>query len=579
MTLKFRDKLIMLVLIILVIAGISYVLVSVQLAKNIERDITERIIKSNETYKVLTDISFEQLILQCRSVSDNPKFAAQLSTGDKATVQQGLQETNTLNNFNSSIFVAISPVGQVLAYLGTQMASMTSSTNLSQRPEVAGALSGLDNGGFWEEGGKLYRVAACPTIANNQVLGAIVLGYEVDDSAAIGMAKVTTSNIAFVIDRKIVATNLTKDRDELLSALRANNSMLDQAMIKKSESDPLAFSIKGERFLGVASPVIASPGTDGQDKKVIATYVFFTSLDKALEPLAASQKVMLYVGVGVSVFALFVALIIINGVTRPVKQLSNAMKQVEAGNLDFEIKVTTKDEIGQLAMSFNDMTKGLKQKERVEGLFGKYLSPDVAKKVLEEQSLDGILKGEKATLSVMFADIRGFTPMSRGMDPQELINLLNSHFDESIDIINKYGGTVDKFIGDAIMSFFGAPVHYDDFYMRAINAAVQMQRASEKFNFQRKLEGKSPVNIGIGINTGDAIVGNIGSNKRLEYTVIGETVNIANRLCSVAQKGQIIISQSTYDLLPNKDIASRIEQVILKGVVEPVTVYEIIWKS
>ncbi|HMW32808.1 MAG TPA: adenylate/guanylate cyclase domain-containing protein, partial [bacterium] len=125
----------------------------------------------------------------------------------------------------------------------------------------------------------------------------------------------------------------------------------------------------------------------------------------------------------------------------------------------------------------------------------------------------------------------------------------------------------------------GAPVHYDDFYMRAINAAVQMQRAAEKFNFQRKLEGHPPINIGIGINTGEVVVGNIGSNKRLEYTVIGETVNIANRLCSVAKAGQIIVSQSTYDLLPNKSIASPIERVTLKGVAEPVTVYEILWKS
>jgi len=199
--------------------------------------------------------------------------------------------------------------------------------------------------------------------------------------------------------------------------------------------------------------------------------------------------------------------------------------------------------------------------------------------VLSEQSIDGILKGEKVKLSVMFTDIRGFTPMSRGMDPQAVINLLNSHFDEMIDIIDRHGGTLDKFIGDAIMAFFGAPMHYEDSHMRAINAAVQMQRAAEKFNFQRKLEGKEPVNIGVGINTGDVVVGNIGSNKRLEYTVIGETVNIANRLCSVAQKGQIIVSQSTYDVLETKGIARMINDVKLKGVEEAVTVYEILWKG
>ncbi|MBL7996334.1 HAMP domain-containing protein [bacterium] len=576
MTLKFRDKLILLVLVILIIAGTSYFFVSVQLAKRIKSDIVDRLSRSNVTYEEFNESYFSQLILQSRSVSDNPKFAAQLSTGDKATVQQGLDETNRINGFNSDIFVALSPSGEVLAYVGTEMKS---NINLSQRPEISGALSGIDNGGFWEENGKLIRVAASPTIANDQVLGAIALGYEVTDTVAAVISKVTNSHIAFLVSNKIVSTNMHDKRQELFDQFQQHKSELDHAMIKKTSSSAFEFTVGGEKYLGVASPVFASPGTEGEDKKVIATYVFFNSLDKALEPLVDSQKLMLIIGLGVAAIALFIGIIISHGVARPVALLASATREIAAGNLDFEVKVKSKDEIGLLASSFNEMTKGLKQKKRVEGLFGKYLSPDVAKKVLAEQSIDGILKGEKAMLSVLFTDIRGFTPMSRGMDPQALINLLNSHFDESIDIIDRYGGTLDKFIGDAILAFFGAPVHYDDFFMRAINAAVQMQRAVEKFNFQRKIEGKDPIHIGIGINTGDVIVGNIGSNKRLEYTVIGETVNIANRLCSVAKKGQIIISQSTYDLLPNKEIASAIEQVVLKGIAEPVTVYEILWKG
>lgn len=576
MRLKFRDKLILLVLVILIIAGTSYLVVSIQLAKRIKSDIVDRLTRSNVTYEEFNVSYFNQLILQSRSVSDNPKFAAQLSTGDKATVQQGLDETNRINGFNSDIFVALSPSGEVLAYVGTEMRS---NINLSQRPEISGALNGIDNGGFWEENGKLIRVAASPTIASEQVLGAIALGYEVTDTVASVIAKVTNSHIAFLIGGKIVATNMFDKRGEMLDQFQLHKAELDHAMIKKEPSPAFEFMIGEEKFLGVASPVFASPGTEDQDKKVIATYVFFNSLDKALEPLVASQKLMLIIGLAVAAVALLIGIVIAHGVSRPVALLANATREIAAGNLNFEVKVNSKDEMGLLADSFNEMTKGLKQKERVEGLFGKYLSPDVAKKVLAEQSIDGILKGEKAKLSVMFTDIRGFTPMSRGMDPQALINLLNSHFDESIDIIDRYGGTLDKFIGDAIMAFFGAPVHYDDYYMRAINAAVQMQRAVEKFNFQRKVEGKDPIHIGIGINSGDVVVGNIGSNKRLEYTVIGETVNIANRLCSVAKKGQIIISQSTHDLLPNKGIASAIEQVMLKGVAEPVTVYEILWKG
>lgn len=134
MRLKFRDKLILLVLVILIIAGTSYLVVSIQLAKRIKSDIVDRLTRSNVTYEEFNVSYFNQLILQSRSVSDNPKFAAQLSTGDKATVQQGLDETNRINGFNSDIFVALSPSGEVLAYVGTEMRS---NINLSQRPEIS----------------------------------------------------------------------------------------------------------------------------------------------------------------------------------------------------------------------------------------------------------------------------------------------------------------------------------------------------------------------------------------------------------------------------------------------------------
>ena len=575
MTLKFRDKLILLVMIPLLIAGAAYFLVSVQLADNIKKDITGRIERSNTTYEEFTKNYFELLIRTATSVSDNPKFSALLSTNDSPTILQGLKDAN--ENIQANILMALGAGGQVLATIDES--ENMRGINMSQIPEIGGALSGYDNGGFWTNDGHLFWIAAAPSIVDNQILGVVVLGYEVNDNAAATISKVTGSEISFVLDKGISATSLPDLRAQTLAELQNNRASLDSTILQKSSSRAFTFMLGQEMFIGVASPVFGAPERPGEEPRVLAPYVFFTSLDKALLPLRESQRVMLYVGIALSIVALVIASFFIGGISRPVRQLVEAMHDVSAGNLDREVQVTSKDEIGSLALSFNEMTKGLKQKERVEGLFGKYLSPDVAKKVLAEQSLDGILKGEKSTLSVMFTDIRGFTPMSRGMDPQELINLLNSHFDESIDIIDRYGGTLDKFIGDAIMAFFGAPVHYEDFYMRAINAAVQMQRATEKFNFQRKVEGKEPIHIGIGINTGDVVVGNIGSNKRLEYTVIGETVNLANRQCSVAKKGQVIISQSTYDLLPNKSIASPIDQVTLKGISEPVTVYEVVWKS
>jgi len=580
MTIKFRDKLIGLVLIILIIVGAASFWGFARIADSIEKDTIDRLTNSKTTYEEFNNSYFNQLQLQAVALTDNPRFVANLGTNDRPTIEHDLREFNLgEGKLNAEIFIALNNGGEVLGNAGLDRLGKQENINLRQRPEVAAALEGNDVGGVWLENGQLYSVAAASAIIADQVLGVIVLGRRVSDEACDVIQKVTTSNIAYLANGKIAATNLKDKRDNLLSEINQHKDMIDGVMIKKETSPAFRITIDGERYLAVASPILANPGTEGQDKKVIAAYIFFSSLDKALAPLTSTTRTVGFVGIGVVLLVLVVGYTITGGLNKPVKQLVEATKEIASGNLNFEVKVKTKDELGQLGIAFNDMTHGLRDKRRVEGLFGKYLSPDVAKKVLSEQSLDGILKGEKAKLSVMFTDIRGFTPMSRGMDPQELINLLNSHFDESIDIIDKYGGTLDKFIGDAIMAFFGAPVHYDDFFMRAINAAVQMQRASEKFNFQRKLEGKEPVSIGIGINTGDVVVGNIGSNKRLEYTVIGETVNIANRLCSVAKKGQIIISQSTYELLPNKDIAAPVENLMLKGVSETVTAYEIIWKS
>ncbi len=576
MTIKFRDKLLGLLLIVLAIAAAAFVIASDQMTSNIQADIVDRLAKSRTTYDEYTSSFFNQLILQVNSAADNPKFNFSLATNDKPTIQYAVEEYQ--NNLEADLLMAVNVAGDIMGNVGYQTKG---SSNIAQLPEVSGAIrEAVASGGFWVVNDSLYWITATPAIiGQTQLFGALVLGKQITDERATVISRVTNNHVAFLVGGQIVAKDSANDRKELLEELKKHRELLDQAMIRKQTSDPFYVKLQNETFIALASPIVASPGYEGMDDKVLGTFIFYSSLDNALRPLRAATQIVIYIGLGGGAIILLIGFALINGVTRPVTQLFTATKEIAAGNLDYRVNVKSRDELGQLSMQFNQMSQGLKEKERVEGLFGKYLSPEVARKVLSEQSIDGILKGEKVKLSVMFTDIRGFTPLSRGMDPQALINLLNSHFDEMIDIIDRYGGTLDKFIGDAIMAFFGAPVHYDDFYMRAINAAVQMQRASEKFNFQRKLEGKDPISIGVGINTGEVVVGNIGSNKRLEYTVIGETVNIANRLCSVAQKGQIIVSQSTYDLLESKTIARSIDNVKLKGVDEAVTVYEILWKG
>jgi adenylate cyclase len=206
---------------------------------------------------------------------------------------------------------------------------------------------------------------------------------------------------------------------------------------------------------------------------------------------------------------------------------------------------------------------------------GKYISPEVAKKVLENK--DGVaLKGEKRECAVMFTDIRGFTALSENEPPEKIVADLNEYFTLMVDVVIKYEGTLDKFIGDAIMAVWGAPVPFEDKELRSVKAGLEMQAVLAQFNKDRISKNLIPLTMGVGINTGIVVSGNLGSDKRSDYTVIGDEVNLASRLCSVAKPGQVLISDFTYRKLKGLVEVKTLEPVTLKGFSVPVNVYEVI---
>ena len=244
------------------------------------------------------------------------------------------------------------------------------------------------------------------------------------------------------------------------------------------------------------------------------------------------------------------------------------------GNLSVQVPVQTKDELGLLAGAFNDMIVGLREKERVTNILGKYVSPEVAKKILE--SGEGVaLKGERRDCVIMFTDIRGFTAMSENMAPEKLVADLNEYFSLMVDVVLKYEGTLDKFIGDAIMAVWGAPVPFEDKELRAVQCALDMQAVLARYNQVRLQNNRPALTMGIGINAGVVVSGNLGSDKRTDYTVIGEEVNLASRLCSKATPGQTLISESTYHKLKGLIDVKPLDPIPLKGFTEPVKVYEV----
>ena len=218
-----------------------------------------------------------------------------------------------------------------------------------------------------------------------------------------------------------------------------------------------------------------------------------------------------------------------------------------------------------------------KEKQFVEGTFGKYVSSQVVKELLKHPDLL-TLGGQKKNITIFFSDIRSFTTLSEGMDPQDLVNFLNEYLTEMTNLAFEYDGVVDKYIGDAMMAFWGAPIDDPEHPVKACRSAIRMLEELELLNIKWKKEGRPQINIGIGINTADVTIGNMGSEARFDYTVMGDGVNLASRLEAINKqyKTRIIISQYTYELVKDKFISRMIDKVAVKGKKEPVVIYELI---
>jgi len=213
-----------------------------------------------------------------------------------------------------------------------------------------------------------------------------------------------------------------------------------------------------------------------------------------------------------------------------------------------------------------------KTKRWVINIFGKYTSKAVVDDILKKAEKDQIdLKGEEREVTVLFADIRGFTSMSEKMTPHQVVQMLNKYLSEMTESIFVYEGTLDKYIGDCIMAIFNAPLEQPDHAMQAIKAALDMQQRVR--NVQAIATDVPRVDVGIGLNTGTAIIGNIGSQKKVDYTAIGDTVNTASRMCSLAGKGELIITESTYNLVKDRIKVKKLEPVKVKGKEKLLQVY------
>ena len=283
-----------------------------------------------------------------------------------------------------------------------------------------------------------------------------------------------------------------------------------------------------------------------------------------------------------SLAVFFAAIILIrifsNGITRPVKELVVASNEIEHGNFDLDIKPRTRDEIGLLTSSFVQMGKGLAEREKLMVSFSKFTNKTIAQKAASGELTLG---GENRDAKIFFSDIRSFTAMSEKMQPNEVVEFLNAYMTRMVECVNQTGGVVDKYIGDAIMAVWGAPESSGSAAgdaLNAVTAALMMRDSLAQFNRERAGRGLPPVKIGCGINSGPVVAGQIGSEERMEYTVIGDAVNLASRTEALNKPfaTDVLITENTYNLIKEKILVAEMPGVHVKGKTDAIKMFAVV---
>jgi adenylate cyclase len=360
-------------------------------------------------------------------------------------------------------------------------------------------------------------------------------------------------------DFELVKTGVNLNTDPLVSQMMSSTMDNSQLQYKNEE---------GTKFIGAFRKV--SLGQFG-----VVTTIPYDVVNRAALNIARQA---LYITAIVLLFSVLAIWFFSRRVSRPIYSLVEASNRIRNGEFELDLQRTSQDEIGLLTESFVHMGQGLAERERVKETFGKFVNPQIAELALKG---DLQLGGTRRNATIFFSDIRSFTAISENMAPEAVVEFLNEYMTLMVDCIEKTGGVVDKFIGDAIMAVWGAPItagSEKEDALLAVRSMLMMRDALREFNRGRGSKDKPSIQIGCGVNTGPCLAGQIGSEKRMEYTVIGEAVNLASRIEALNKPfaTDILISESTYNLVKEVVQVELMPSVRVKGKTAPLNIYAVL---
>jgi len=329
------------------------------------------------------------------------------------------------------------------------------------------------------------------------------------------------------------------------------------------------FPYDGKEALFFESPIVY------QKIKVGKVYLAITQ-EKVLQNIKDARTFTWLLTAVITMLGIPLSLILSTYFSGPIRKLRQGTKALGTGRLDYRVRIERNDELGDLALAFNRMAEDLELKERIKDSFGRYVAPEIVEKILANPD-NKWMKGLKVEVTVLFVDIRGFTALSEKKDPEGIVDLLNAYFSQVTEAVIKHGGHINKFLGDEALAVFGAPVSNTMHAQSAVRCALEIQTRISRLNGEGKL-GEDGIKVGIGVNTGEMVAGNLGSPRRMEYTVIGDNVNVASRITSIAKEGEILVSGSTYDMAVDGG-EFRFEEmgrVTVRGRSEGIRIYKVV---
>ena len=416
---------------------------------------------------------------------------------------------------------------------------------------------------------QLFGVQAFHLQDQGGVYGVILLGIELGPtySAQFQLDQEFPSTLNFIKGGELLSSPLEHQvRDDLKELLSQS-----QDLSRFRRDSHLLLSLGGNDYIG---KLTHEQDSEGAVHSLLLLKNFSTPLNLQLHAfLGVLYRLALVVGV----LTLIVSFLLSRILTEPVKALIQGVTKIGQGDFEARVKVSSGDEMGVLADAFNQMGEDLKTGAFLEGAMKQYIPPELVDELKSTQTLES-LGGDKQSLSIYFSDVVGFTGISEMMTPEELIELLNRYTSSMSDIIEEHEGTLDKFIGDAIMAFWNAPKRVSDHPTLAARTALAQQRflkSEEALSWVKS--GGTPLTCRIGLHLGEAIVGNVGSENRRDYTAIGDAVNLASRLEGVNRlySTSIIVSEDFQATLGDEFFCRPLDKIVVKGKTQPVVIHEL----